>query len=94
MKHVRTFPERLEATLILVLAAGILLIAQRYSLTLYKIGLSVLVVATLLQIAVGNLRKDASVGRSLAFILMVLAIVAAVFTIGILLVPYFSQLGR
>lgn len=94
MRRARTFPERLETTMILALAAGILLIAQRYSLTLYKIGLSVLVVATLLQIAVGNLRKDASVGRSVAFIAMVLVIIAAVFTIGILLVPYFSQLGR
>jgi hypothetical protein len=94
MRRVRTFPERLETIMILALAAGILLIAQRYSLMLYKVGLSILVVATLLQIAVGNLRKDASVGRSLAFIAMVLVIIAAVFTIGILLVPYFSQLGR
>ena len=94
MRRVRTFPERLETIMILALAAGILLIAQRYSLMLYKVGLSILVVATLLQIAVGNLRKDASVGRSLAFIVMVLAIIAAVFAIGILLVPYFSQLGR
>lgn len=94
MRHVRTFPERLETIMILALGAGILLIAQRYSLMLYKIGLSILVVATLLQIAVGNLRKDASVGRSLAFIAMVLGITAAVFAIGILLVPYFSQLGR
>ncbi|MGB3539327.1 MAG: hypothetical protein WBA42_14310 [Mesorhizobium sp.] len=94
MRRVRTFPERLETIMIVALAAGILLIAQRYSLMLYKVGLSILVVATLLQIAVGNLRKDASVGRSLAFIAMVLVIIAAVFAIGILLVPYFSQLGR
>jgi predicted PurR-regulated permease PerM len=94
MKRVRTFPERLETIMILALAAGILLIAQRYSLMLYKVGLSVLVTATLLQIAVGNLRKDASVGRSLAFILMVLAIIVVVFAIGIFLVPYFAQLGR
>ena len=94
MRRVRTFPERLETIMIVALAVGILLIAQRYSLMLYKVGLSILVVATLLQIAVGNLRKDASVGRSLSFIVTVLAIIAAVFAIGILLVPYFSQLGR
>lgn len=94
MKRVRTFPERAETFLILALAAGILLIAQRYSLMLYKVGLSILVTATLLQIAVGNLRKDASVGYSLLFILMVLAIIAAVFAIGIFLVPHFAQLGR
>lgn len=94
MKHARSFPERLETTLIVGLVIGILLIAQRYNLTLYKVGLSVLVVSTLLQIAVGNLKKDASTGRSLLFIVKVLGVVAVVFGVGILLVPYFSQLGR
>ena len=94
MKHVRTFPERLETTLIFGLVIGILLIAQRYNLTLYKVGLSILVLSTLLQIAVGNLKKDASAGRSLWFIAKVLVVVAAIFGLGIVLVPYFSQLGR
>lgn len=94
MKPVRSFPERLETTLIAGMLCGIALIAQRYNLTLYKFGLSVLVVSTLLQIAVGNLRKDASVGASIFFIVKVLAVIAAVFTLGILLVPTFSQLGR
>ena len=53
-----------------------------------------LVVSTLLQIAVGNLRKDASAGRSLVFIATVLGVVAAIFGVVILLVPYFAQLGR
>ena len=91
---VRTFPERLETTLILGLVIGILLIAQRYNLTLYKVGLSILVLSTLLQIAVGNLKKDASAGRSLYFIAKVLVVVAVVFGVGILLVPYFSVMGR
>lgn len=94
MKHLRTFPERLETALILGLVAGILLIAQRYNLMLYKAGLAILVVSTLLQIAVGNLRKDASPGRSLFFIAKVLAVIVAVFSLGIFLVPHFSQLGR
>ncbi len=90
----RSFPERLEITLIFGLLAGILLIAQRYDLILYKIGLVVLVVSTLLQIAVGNLRKDASPAGSLVFIVKILVIIAAVFGAGILLVPTFAQLGR
>ncbi|MDZ4096701.1 MAG: hypothetical protein U1D35_17520 [Paracoccaceae bacterium] len=94
MKHRRSFPERLEMTLIFSLCLGIALIAQRYSVTVYRIGLVVLVVSTLLQIAVGNLRKDADIKASLKFIALILAIVAAVFSIGILLVPTFSQLGR
>lgn len=94
MKHARTFPERLETILIAGMLIGIALIAQRYNLMLYKIGLSVLVVSTLLQIAVGNLRKDASAPASIFFIVKVLLVIAAVFTAGILLVPAFSQLGR
>lgn len=90
----RSFPERLEITLIVGLLAGILLIAQRYNLTLYKIGLVVLVVSTLLQIAVGNLRKDASATGSVFFIAKILTVIAAVFAAGILLVPTFAQLGR
>ena len=92
--HRRSFVERLETALIGGLVIGILLIAQRYNLTLYRVGLCVLVASTILQIAVGNLRKDASPGRSLVFIAGILGIIAAVFTLGIILVPTFAQLGR
>lgn len=94
MKHARSFPERAERVLIAAMLLGIALIAQRYNVTLFKTGLSVLVVATLLQIAVGNLPKQASLGRSLVLIATILAIVAAVFAIGIALVPVLSQMGR
>lgn len=94
MKEARSFPERLETTLIAGMLIGIALIAQRYNLLLYKVGLSIVVISTLVQIAVGNLRKDASTGASLFFIVKILIVIAAVFTIGILLVPTFSQLGR
>lgn len=94
MKLLRSFPERAERVLIAGLLVGIGLIAQRYNVTLFKVGLSILVVATFLQIAVGNLPKEASFGRSLALIALILAIVAAVFAIGIALVPVLSQMGR
>ena len=94
MKSARSFPERLETTLIAGMLIGIALIAQRYNLMLYKVGLSILVVSTLLQIAVGNLRKDASPSASLFFIFKILLVIVAVLAIGILLVPTFSHLGR
>jgi hypothetical protein len=94
MKSARSFPERLETTLIAGMLVGIALIAQRYNLMLYKVGLSILVVSTLLQIAVGNLRKDASPSASLFFIFKILLVIVAVLAIGILLVPTFSHLGR
>jgi hypothetical protein len=94
MKSARSFPERLETTLIAGMLVGIALIAQRYNLMLYKVGLSILVISTLLQIAVGNLRKDASPSASLFFIVKILLVIVAVFLAGILLVPTFSHLGR
>jgi MFS superfamily sulfate permease-like transporter len=94
MKRTRSFPERLETALIIGLCLGIALIAQRYSVAVYRAGLVILVVGTLLQIAVGNLRKDAGVADSLKFIAKILFVIGAVFGIGILLVPTFAQLGR
>lgn len=80
--------------LIVSLCIGIVLIAQTYSVMIYRIGLTILVVSTFLQIAVGNLRKDANVWQSLKFIAIILCLVAAIFTLGIVLVPTFSTLGR
>lgn len=94
MKSAHSFPEKLELVLIGGMVVGIALIAQRYNLVLFKVGLSILVVSTFLQIAVGNLRKDADVKASVIFIAIILAIVAAIFTIGIYLVPAFANLGR
>jgi hypothetical protein len=89
-----SFPERLERIMIVALIAAIVLVAQRYSMQLYRWGLLLLVGATLLQIAVGNLPKDAGVGRSLLVILAILAFIACVFGVGIALTPFLSQLGR
>jgi len=94
MKRTRSFPERLETVLIISLCVGIALIAQRYSVGLYRAGLVILVLSTLLQIAVGNLNKQAGVAESARFIAIILCVIATVFAIGILLVPTFAQLGR
>jgi hypothetical protein len=89
-----TFPERAERVLIAALVLAILLIAQPWSIQVYRAGLILLVGATLLQIPVGNLPKEAGGGRSLLVIALILGVVAAVFGIGILLTPVLSQLGR
>ena len=89
-----TFPERAERVLILAMVVGIGLIMQRYDVTLFRAGLCVLVAATLLQIAVGNIPKQGSVGGSLVRIALILAVVAAIFGLGVALVPTLSRLGR
>jgi hypothetical protein len=89
-----TFPEQAERVLIAGMVVGIVLIMQRANILLFKTGLSVLVVSTLLQIAVGNIPKSGGVVASLLRILLILGIIALIFGIGILLVPTLSGLGR
>lgn len=92
----RTFQERAERLLILGMIIGIVLIAAT-PLAYYEfiqVGLAVLVVSTFLQIAVGNIPRDISVGAGVVRIGIILGIVAIVFGIGIALVPVLSQLGR
>ena len=88
------FVEHLEKVMILVLLGAIVLIAQRSSIHLYRFGLATLIGATLLQIAVGNLPKDATPLRALRIVLTILTVVVVVFGTGILLVPFLSQMGR
>jgi hypothetical protein len=90
----RSFPELAERVLIAGMLAGIVMIAQRYSIDVFRWGLGLLVAATFLQIAVGNLPRDASVRRSLVFIVAILATIVGVFAVGIWLVPMLSMLGR
>ena len=89
-----TFPERAERVLIGAMLLGMLLILQRYSLPVFQAGLAILVVSTFLQIAVGNIPKNGSVAGSLLRIVVLLCIIAAIFVLGIFLVPTLSGLGR
>ena len=89
-----TFPERAERVLIAAMLLGMVLILQRYSLPVFQAGLAILVVSTFLQIAVGNIPKNGSVGSSLRRIVVLLCVIAAIFVVGILLVPSLSGLGR
>jgi hypothetical protein len=90
----RSFVERAEITLMAAMLAGILMIGQRLSVEVFQWGLRLLVGATLLQITVGNLPKNASAGRSVVLVVLGLLIIAAVFLVGIWLVPVLSRLGR
>ena len=89
-----TFQERAEILLIAALAIGFILIAQRSSQLLFQIGLVVVVISTFLEIAVGNVRTQASTREAVLSIIGILLIIAAVFVLGIYLVPYLTELGR
>jgi hypothetical protein len=84
---------RAEFTLIVVMCAGFALIAQTFSFRLFQLGLLAVMGATLLNIAVGNLPRQAGAGRALLLTLAILGLVAVVFGAGILLVPTLTQLA-
>lgn len=91
----RSFAEKAELTLIVLMIVGIVVITlSPRILWMHQTGLAILAVSTILQIAVSNLPKDADMKTSLVQIAIILCIIAAVFLIGIALVPALGQLGR
>ena len=88
------FPDRAERVLILAMIGGILVIAlSPRVLWMYQAGLGLLITATFLQIAVGNVPKHFGFVASVRRILLILGIVVLVFGAGIVLVPLLSGLG-
>ncbi len=85
---------KLELTLILLMCTGFLLLVQQWSFVLYQIGMLTVMAAALLNIAVGNLPRQASPLRAALLTLGILGIVAFVFLAGILLVPYLARMGQ
>lgn len=71
-----------------------LLIAQNQSVDVYQYGLLLLIGFSLLQVVAGNIPPQTRVIGTLIRLLLGLVIVAAVFGIGIILVPYLAELGR
>lgn len=90
----RQLVPRAELTLICVMGAGFLLILQPWNFPCYRLGLILVLAATVLNIAVGNLPRNATPVRALLLTALILAITLAVFVLGILLVPVFAQMGQ
>ena len=85
---------RVELALILLMMLGFLLITQQWSFVLYQIGLLTVIGATILNIAVGNVPRAARGWRAFRAAVIILAVTAAVFVIGILLVPTLAHLAQ
>jgi predicted PurR-regulated permease PerM len=90
----RTIVPRAEIGLLCILGLGFLLVLQTWFFALYRIGMIIIIAATLLNIAVGNLPRDAGLKRAVLLTLMLLSIIGFVFGLGIFLVPYLAQLGQ
>ena len=94
MKFLRLpFASKLQMLLLAGMVLAFLLIAQNLSADVYQYGLLLLIGSSLLQVVAGNIPPQARLISTLLRLLIGLAIVAAVFVGGILLVPYLAQLG-
>jgi hypothetical protein len=95
MKFLRLpFASKLQMVLLAGMVLAFLLIAQNVSADVYHYGLLLLIGSSLLQVVAGNIPPQARLISTLVRLLIGLAIVAAVFVGGILLVPYLAQLGQ
>jgi hypothetical protein len=88
------FASQLQIILLGGMILAFLLIAQNQSVDVYQYGLLLLIGFSLLQVVAGNIPPQTRVIGTLIRLLLGLVIVAAVFGIGIVLVPYLAELGR
>lgn len=94
MRNDTPFAARLQLTIIWLLGLCLLLLAQSFSYTVYVWGFRALLVLVPLQVAIGNIKPEWGVSRSIKKILLYLAIVAAVFALSIVVTPFLVNLGR
>ena len=69
-------------------------IIQKMNMTLYKIGLVLLIVSALSQMAFGNMPSDADFKDGRKVMIIAYTIVACVFGLGILVAPILINIGR
>ena len=87
------FASVIQITLIVLLGATFLLIAQDVDRDFYEVGIFVLVILTILQVPFGNIPSGANWRNSLLGLALGLVIIAAVVAFSIWLAPYLIELG-
>ncbi len=85
------FAAKFQTVLLCVLLFTFLLMTQMVSQTAFKVGVSMLLVLGLLQIAVGNVAYHLEFGEAAIKLGKILLIIAAVFGISMFLAPYFMN---
>jgi hypothetical protein len=94
VKSKTAFGARMQNIVIVTMLLSFALIIQKFSMTLHHIGLMLLIVSALSQMAFGNIPSNASFKESRKTIAIAFAIVACVFGLGIVLAPVLINIGR
>ena len=94
MKTRRAFGARMQAIVLISMIASFALIIQKMNMTLHKVGLLLLIVSALSQMAFGNMPPEATFKEGKKIMIIAYTIVAVVFGLGILLAPVLIKIGR
>ncbi len=90
----QAFGSIIQQILLTILVIGGVLIVQQFNKQLYQLGLLLVIGAALLEIGAGNIPANANFRFSITLLLISLVIVGAVFSLGIILVPFLVALGK
>lgn len=90
----RPFTANVHIALVVAMLAGILMVGQQFSKTIYQLGLIVLTASTILQIAFGNIPRHFDRQRAMKLFWPFMAVILFVFVLSFVLVPYLYALGR
>lgn len=90
----RTFTSIMQLLLVILMLLSIILIGQRSSFAGYKVGLILLTVTTLSQIAFGNIPPSARFAKSMRMYAIFMSVTVALFALSIVLAPILVNLGR
>lgn len=90
----RYFAGIMHNVMIVLLILSMVLIAQQFSMSVYKVGIMLLVVATFFQIGFGNIPARTRFGRTLKLLGVALLIIIFVFGLGAILAPVFVNIVR
>ena len=90
----RPFAYRIQGVLIAALLLSFVLIMQTVSISIYKVGVVLLITATLIQIPFGNIPPETDRRKTLGMFAWMVLILIAVFGTGILVAPMLVNMGR
>ena len=94
MKKKAAFGARMQIIVLLSMIVSFAFIIQKVNMTLYKVGLVLLIVSALSQMAFGNMPGEADFKEGKKIMIIAYTIVACVFGLGILLAPILIKIGR
>jgi hypothetical protein len=94
MKKKAAFGARMQIIVIISMIVSFAFIIQKMNMTLHKIGLLLLIVSALSQMAFGNMPPEANFKEGRKIMIIAYTIVACVFGLGILLAPVLIKIGR